>query len=92
MLMFGHALLIPIPDLDRTDHFLASSGANPAVSNGSLMTAPGDVHRLAAILAECGGRVVVVDPRRTETAALADAHHFIKPGGDALAACSRCCT
>lgn len=82
MLMFGHALLIPVPDLDRTDHLLMF-GANPAVSNGSLMTAPGMIDRLAAIRAR-GGRVVVIDPRRTETAALADAHHFIRPGGDAL--------
>lgn len=82
MMMFGHALLIPIPDLDRTDHLLIF-GANPAVSNGSLMTAPGVTDRLAAIRAR-GGRVVVIDPRRTETAALADAHHFIRPGGDAL--------
>jgi anaerobic selenocysteine-containing dehydrogenase len=80
--MFGHALLIPIPDLDRTDHLLVF-GANPAVSNGSLMTAPGASERIKAIRAR-GGRVVVIDPRRTETAALADAHHAIRPGTDAL--------
>ncbi len=81
-LMFGHGLLLPIPDLDRTQHLLML-GANPAASNGSLMTA-GDVKaRLKAIRAR-GGRIVVVDPRRTETAALADAHHFIRPGSDAL--------
>ena len=82
MFMFGHALLIPIPDLDRTDHLLIL-GANPAVSNGSLMSAPGASERITAIR-ERGGRVVLIDPRRTETAALADAHHFIRPGGDAL--------
>jgi anaerobic selenocysteine-containing dehydrogenase len=82
MYMFGHALLIPIPDLDRTDHFLVF-GANPAVSNGSLMTAPGAAERIKAIRAR-GGRVVVIDPRRTETAALADAHYAIRPGTDAL--------
>jgi anaerobic selenocysteine-containing dehydrogenase len=82
MYMFGHALLIPIPDLDRTDHLLVF-GANPAVSNGSLMTAPGASERIKAIRAR-GGRVVVIDPRRTETAALADAHHAIRPGTDAL--------
>lgn len=81
-LMFGHGFLIPIPDLDRTQHLLMF-GANPAASNGSLMTA-GDVKaRLKAIRAR-GGRIVVIDPRRTETAALADAHHFIRPGSDAL--------
>jgi anaerobic selenocysteine-containing dehydrogenase len=82
MYMFGHALLIPIPDLDRTDHLLVF-GANPAVSNGSLMTAPGASERIRAIRAR-GGRVVVIDPRRTETAELADTHHAIRPGTDAL--------
>lgn len=82
MYMFGHALLIPIPDLDRTDHLLVF-GANPAVSNGSLMTAPGASERIKAIRAR-GGRVVVIDPRRTETAGLADTHHAIRPGTDAL--------
>jgi anaerobic selenocysteine-containing dehydrogenase len=81
-LMFGHQLLLPIPDLDRTD-FLLVLGANPAVSNGSLMTAPGAGKRLEAIRAR-GGKVVVIDPRRTETAELADRHHFIRPGTDAL--------
>lgn len=82
LMVFGHALLIPIPDLDRTDHLLMF-GANPAASNGSLMTAPGVMERLAAVRAR-GGKVIVIDPRRSETAALASAHHFITPGGDAL--------
>ena len=82
MTMFGHALLIPIPDIDHTQHLLIF-GANPAASNGSLMTAPGVSDRIKAIRAR-GGRVVLIDPRRTETAALADAHHFIRPGTDAL--------
>ncbi len=82
MLMFGHALLIPVPDIDHTDHLLML-GANPAASNGSLMSAPGVTDRLRAIRAR-GGRVVLVDPRRTESAAHADAHHFIRPGTDAL--------
>jgi anaerobic selenocysteine-containing dehydrogenase len=80
--MFGHQLLIPIPDLDRTDFFLVL-GANPAVSNGSLMSAPDAAGRIKAIRRR-GGTVVVIDPRRTETAALADRHHFIRPGTDAL--------
>ena len=80
--MFGHPLLIPIPDLDRTQHLLIF-GANPAVSNGSLMTAPDAAKRLKEIRAR-GGKVVLIDPRRTESAALADAHHFIRPGSDAL--------
>jgi anaerobic selenocysteine-containing dehydrogenase len=80
--MFGHLAQIPVPDLDRTD-FLLVCGANPVVSNGSLMTAPDMRRRLEAIRAR-GGRVVVVDPRRTETAALADEHVPIRPGSDAL--------
>jgi anaerobic selenocysteine-containing dehydrogenase len=80
--MFGHLALIPVPDLDRTDYFLIF-GANPVVSNGSLMTAPNMKGRLRAIR-DRGGRVVVVDPRRTETAAMADDHVAIRPGTDAL--------
>jgi anaerobic selenocysteine-containing dehydrogenase len=58
-------------------------GANPLASNGSLMTAPGIRRRMDAIRAR-GGRIIVIDPRRTETAAYADRHVFIRPGGDAL--------
>ena len=78
--MFGHGLLIPLPDIDRTA-FHVIFGANPVVSNGSMMTAPGIGKRLKAIR-ERGGKLVVVDPRRTETAALADQHLFINPGSD----------
>jgi len=81
-LVFGHQLLLPIPDVDRTD-FLLIFGGNPAVSNGSLMTVPDAKKRLKAIR-ERGGRLVVVDPRRTETAKLADRHFFVRPGSDAL--------
>lgn len=81
-LMFGHQLLIPIPDLDRTDFFLIL-GANPAVSNGSLMTAPDVAERLKEIRRR-GGKVILVDPRCNETARLADRHLFIRPGTDVL--------
>jgi anaerobic selenocysteine-containing dehydrogenase len=84
--MFGHAMMIPIADLDRTDYLLIL-GANPAASKGSLLTA-GDVMARIGRIKERGGRVVVVDPRRTETAAAADAHHFIRPGTDALLLCA----
>jgi anaerobic selenocysteine-containing dehydrogenase len=70
-----------VPDLDRT-RYLMVFGANPVVSNGSLMTAPDLRGRLKALRAR-GGRLVVIDPRRTETADLADEHHFIRPGADA---------
>jgi anaerobic selenocysteine-containing dehydrogenase len=80
-LLYGHQLLLPEPDLDRTRHLLIF-GANPLASNGSMMTAPGMNRRLRDIRAR-GGRVVVVDPRRTETAAVVDEHVFIHPGADA---------
>lgn len=80
--MFGHYLMFPIPDIDRTD-FMLIMGGNPAVSNGSIMTAPDFSNRLKAIKKR-GGKVVVVDPRFTKTSKIADTHHYIKPGTDAL--------
>jgi anaerobic selenocysteine-containing dehydrogenase len=80
--MFGHQLLLPIPDLDRTSYLLVF-GANPMASNGSLMTAPDFPHRAKAIT-QRGGRIVVLDPRRTETAKIATEHVFIRPGGDVV--------
>lgn len=80
-LMFGDPMTIAVPDLDRTDHLLII-GANPAESHGSLCAAPDFAGRLRA-LRRRGGRLVVVDPRRTRTAALADEHVFIRPGTDA---------
>ena len=80
--MFGHQLLLPIPDLDRTKLFLIL-GANPAVSNGSMMTAPGMPRRLQEIRRR-GGKVILIDPRCNETARLADRHLFIRPGTDVL--------
>jgi anaerobic selenocysteine-containing dehydrogenase len=80
-LMYGHGLLLPIPDIDHTD-FMLILGANPLASNGSIMTVPDVEKRLKAIQAR-GGKVVVVDPRRSETAAIADQHLFVRPGGDA---------
>ncbi|WKB52443.1 molybdopterin-dependent oxidoreductase [Eleftheria terrae] len=79
-LMFGHWLSIPVPDIERCD-FLLMLGANPVASNGSLWTVP-DFRGKARAMQARGGRLVVVDPRRSETAALADEHLFIRPGGD----------
>jgi anaerobic selenocysteine-containing dehydrogenase len=81
-LMFGGGLTVGIPDLDRTQYLLCL-GANPLVSNGSLMTAPDARGRLQGIQAR-GGKIVVVDPRRSRTAKVADEHFFIRPGTDAL--------
>jgi anaerobic selenocysteine-containing dehydrogenase len=79
--MFGNQILMPVPDLDRCD-LLICLGANPIASNGSIMTAPDMRARLKQIQAR-GGRVIVLDPRRTETAEKADQHLFIRPGTDA---------
>ena len=78
--MFGHANLIPIPDIERTDFWLILGG-NPIVSNGSIMTAP-DVRGKIRSIQSRGGKVVVIDPRRTETADKSDQHLFIQPGTD----------
>ncbi|MGH6634366.1 MAG: molybdopterin-dependent oxidoreductase, partial [Sphingopyxis sp.] len=81
LLMFGHQLLLPLPDLDRTRTLLIL-GANPVVSNGSIMGAPGFRGRIKDLRAR-GGQMIVIDPRRTETAKIADAHIFVRPGTDA---------
>ncbi len=82
LMMFGHYLMFPIPDIDRTD-FMLIMGGNPAISNGSIMTAPDFSNRLKAIKKR-GGKVVVIDPRFTETSKIASKHHYIKPGTDAF--------
>jgi len=79
-LMFGHWLSIAVPDIERTDWLLVL-GANPVASNGSLWTVP-DFRGKARALRARGGQLIVVDPRRTETAELADRHLTIRPGGD----------
>ncbi len=79
--LYGSSLVTPVPDIDRTQFFLCV-GANPWVSNGSLMTAP-DIRRRLRAIRQRGGRIVVVDPRRTETAREADQWIAIRPGGDA---------
>lgn len=80
--LFGHKTMFPIPDIDRSDYFLML-GANPIASNGSIWTVPDVKKRIKALKAR-GGKLVLLDPRRTETAQLASEHFFIKPGTDAL--------
>jgi len=80
--LFGHMSQIPIPDIDRTQYFMIIGG-NPLASNGSIMTVPHVKRRLKAIQAR-GGKVVVIDPKRSETAEISSEHLFIKPGSDAL--------
>ena len=78
--LFGNQIMFPIPDIDHTDYFLVIGG-NPMASNGSIMTVP-DVKNRLKDLKKRGGKLVVIDPRRTETAAVANEHHFIRPGTD----------
>jgi anaerobic selenocysteine-containing dehydrogenase len=78
--LFGDPFAIAVPDIDRTD-MVVLLGANPYESNGSLCTAPDFPGRLEAVQAR-GGRVIVIDPRRTKTAAMADEHLAIRPGTD----------
>ncbi|MDX1787341.1 MAG: molybdopterin oxidoreductase family protein [Psychrobacter sp.] len=82
MHMFGHILRIPVPDVNRTQYMLIIGG-NPLASNGSIMTAPNMRQKLKDIKAR-DGKVVVIDPRRTETADIASEHHFIRPATDVL--------
>lgn len=79
--LYGNSMVIPVPDIERTDFFLCV-GANPYVSQGSAMAGPDVKNRIRAIR-QRGGKVVVVDPRRSETARDADELVAIRPGGDA---------
>jgi anaerobic selenocysteine-containing dehydrogenase len=81
-LLYGNGWVFPIPDLDNTDFFVCMGG-NPMVSQGSLMSAPDIGNRLKALQAR-GGKIVVIDPRRTETADVANQHLFVRPGTDAF--------
>lgn len=78
--LYGHQFLMPVPDIDRSD-LIVLFGHNPMASNGSIWTVP-DFPNRRRELASRGGRLVVVDPRRTETAKIADQHHFVRPGTD----------
>jgi anaerobic selenocysteine-containing dehydrogenase len=80
--MFGHQFLMPVPDVDRTQLFVCIGG-NPVASGGSIMGAPGFEKRIEALRAR-NGRIIVVDPRRTESAAIADEYLPIRPGTDAF--------
>ena len=81
LLLYGEQTVIPVPDIDRTSYMLML-GANPAASGGSLMTM-GDVKNRVRGVKTRGGKLVLIDPRRSETSEWASEHHFIRPGGDA---------
>jgi anaerobic selenocysteine-containing dehydrogenase len=80
--LYGHSGLWSVPDIDRTETMIILGG-NPMASNGSVWTVP-DFRNRAKALQERGGKLIVIDPRRTETAKIADQHHFIRPASDAF--------
>ena len=82
MHLFGHQHRVPVPDINRTQHMVIM-GANPLASNGSIMTVA-NVRQKIKDIQKRGGKVVVIDPRKTETANLASEHHFIKPASDVV--------
>lgn len=79
--LWGHQLRIAVPDIDRCDYFVVIGG-NPIASNGSIMTVPDVKKRLKAVSQR--GKLIVIDPRRSETAQLADQHIFVRPGTDVM--------
>ena len=78
--MYGHVSLAAVPDIDRCQ-YLVIIGGNPVASNGSIWTVP-DFKKRVKEMHKRDGKLIVVDPRRTETAKIADTHHFVKPGTD----------
>ena len=81
--MFGHQFMATIPNLDRTDYYLML-GTNPKISNGAQMATGANVYKKLDAVRARGGQVVLIDPRRTETAEHCTEHHFIRPSTDAL--------
>lgn len=81
--MLGHQFMATVPNIDRTHYFLLL-GSNPKVSNGAMMSTGANPHLKFRGIQERGGKVVLIDPRRTESAKFCDEHHFIKPATDAL--------
>jgi anaerobic selenocysteine-containing dehydrogenase len=79
--VYGHSGLWGVADIDRTETMIILGG-NPMASNGSTWTVP-DFRNRAKALQKRGGQLVVIDPRRSETAKIADKHIFIKPAHDA---------
>ena len=81
--MLGHQFFATVPDINRTDYFLML-GTNPKISNGAMMSTGANVHKKLNDIRERGGKTVLIDPRRNETAPYCNEHHFIKPNTDAF--------
>ncbi len=78
--MYGFPFTQPFPDLEHTK-CLIIVGANPVISKWSFLQVPNPARTLQD-LQQRGGKVIVVDPRKTETAKVADQHIFIRPNAD----------
>lgn len=81
--MLGHQFLCTIPDINRTDYYLML-GTNPKVSNGAQMSTGANTWKKLNAIRERGGKCVLIDPRRTESAKYMDEHHFIRPHADSM--------
>ena len=81
--MLGHQFLCTVPDINRTDYFLML-GTNPKISNGAQMSTGANAWKKLNAIRERGGKCVLIDPRRTESAKYVDEHHFIQPHSDSL--------
>lgn len=80
--LYGHSGFWAVPDIDRTQTMIILGG-NPMASNGSVWTVPDFRNRVKQLQGR-GGELIVIDPRRSETAKIADRHIFVRPGSDAF--------
>lgn len=81
--MLGHQFMATIPNLANTDYYLML-GTNPKISNGAQMATGANTYKKLEAIRKRGGKVILIDPRRSETAPYCNEHHFIKPATDAL--------
>ena len=81
--MLGHQFLCTVPDINRTDYYLML-GTNPKISNGAQMSTGANTWKKLNAIRERGGKCVLIDPRRNESAQYMDEHHFIRPHADAM--------
>jgi anaerobic selenocysteine-containing dehydrogenase len=81
--MLGHQFFGTVPDINRTQYYLML-GTNPKLSNGAMMSTGANTYKKLEEIRARGGKTVLIDPRRNESAAYMDEHHFIRPNTDAL--------
>ncbi|MAZ88326.1 MAG: dehydrogenase [Cellvibrionaceae bacterium] len=81
--MLGHQFFGTVPDINRTNFYLMI-GTNPKISNGAMMSTGANTYKKFNDIRERGGKTILIDPRRNESAKYMDEHHFIRPNTDAL--------